>query len=87
LGLDTVDLGDLFLASREGLVDLRKADGCVATEQERNDAHNDAADRQHAVIFARNGIHGEKLSAEQRAIPRARQAEIINIPLCRKSGG
>ena len=61
VALARVNLGDLFFVSGEGLIDLREAHGGVATEQERNDAHNDAADRQHAVIFARNGIHGDEV--------------------------
>jgi hypothetical protein len=53
-----IDTSRVSPHARPGLVDAGKFNGGITAEQQRNHADDDAADRKHAVIFARNGIHG-----------------------------
>ena len=55
LSLDPVDLGNLLFLRRESLVNLGKTDCGVASEEEGDDADDDAADR-NILLFSREMV-------------------------------
>ena len=57
LGGDVIELGELLLMGRERRLHFGEADRSPGSDEQGDNAHNDATDREHAVIFARDGVH------------------------------
>src|ERR1035438_3201125 len=82
LSRDVVDPRDLVRLCGKGAVNLRKADGSVAADDKGNGTDDDAAHREHAVIFARNSVHIYRVkgSEETRNIQDAPSMEMTKPP-------